>query len=103
VDSLKIRKLSYEFPPVDGGCSKVAFDDLASSLADMGHSADIVTRKSKNLPKHEEAMKKTDQRQGIVQKKLGSAARARLEQNFGWNSVANNWPATYRAPIEQNV
>jgi glycosyltransferase involved in cell wall biosynthesis len=52
VDSLKILKLSYEFPPVGGGGSKVAYG-LASSLVDKGHSIDIVTMAYDDLPKHE--------------------------------------------------
>lgn len=52
MDSLKILKLSYEFPPVGGGGSKVAYG-LASSLVEKGHSIDIVTMAYDDLPKHE--------------------------------------------------
>lgn len=52
MDALKILKLSYEFPPVGGGGSKVAYG-LASSLVDMGHTVDIVTMAYKGLPKQE--------------------------------------------------
>ena len=52
VDSLKILKLSYEFPPVGGGGSKVAYG-LSSCLVDMGHSVDVVTMAFDDLPKQE--------------------------------------------------
>jgi glycosyltransferase involved in cell wall biosynthesis len=52
VDSLKILKLSYEFPPVGGGGSKVAYG-LSSCLTGMGHSIDLVTMAFGDLPKQE--------------------------------------------------
>lgn len=52
MDSLKILKLSYEFPPVGGGGSKVAYG-LSSSLVEMGHSVDIVTMAFGDLPEQE--------------------------------------------------
>lgn len=52
MDSLKILKLSYEFPPVGGGGSKVAYG-LSSSLVDLGHSVDMVTMAYDGLPTRE--------------------------------------------------
>jgi glycosyltransferase involved in cell wall biosynthesis len=52
VDSLKILKLSYEFPPIGGGGSKVAFG-LSSKLVEFGHSVDIVTMGFEDLPLEE--------------------------------------------------
>jgi glycosyltransferase involved in cell wall biosynthesis len=52
MDTLKILKLSYEFPPVGGGGSKVAHG-LSSSLVGMGHSIDMVTMAFDGLPMRE--------------------------------------------------
>jgi glycosyltransferase involved in cell wall biosynthesis len=52
VDRLNILKLSYEFPPVGGGGSKVAFG-LSSKLVELGHTVDIVTMGFKDLPLEE--------------------------------------------------
>lgn len=52
MESLNILKLSYEFPPVGGGGSKVAFG-LATQLVEFGHTVDVVTMAFEDLPLEE--------------------------------------------------
>ena len=49
---MKILTLSYEFPPLGGGGSKVA-QGLAENFVGLGHQVDIVTMSYKDLPRHE--------------------------------------------------
>ena len=51
-DSLKILTLTYEFPPLGGGGSKVAHG-LGIELVKLGHHVDVVTMMYKGLPKEE--------------------------------------------------
>ena len=44
--------LSYEYPPIGGGGSKVVYG-LTSELVKQGHEVDLVTMGYKNLPKQE--------------------------------------------------
>lgn len=47
-ENLRILKLSYEFPPLGGGGSKVAYG-LSSQLVKAGHQVDIVTMSYEGL------------------------------------------------------
>jgi glycosyltransferase involved in cell wall biosynthesis len=49
---MKILKISYEFPPVGGGGSRVV-QGLARQLVQMGHSVDLITMGFGDLPKFE--------------------------------------------------
>ena len=49
---MKILKISYEFPPIGGGGSRVVHG-LARQLVQSGHSVDLVTMGFRNLPKFE--------------------------------------------------
>ena len=49
---MKILTLSYEFPPLGGGGSKVA-QGLAENFVGLGHEVDIVTMAYKDLPRQE--------------------------------------------------
>jgi glycosyltransferase involved in cell wall biosynthesis len=50
---MKILMMSYEYPPLGGGGSKVV-DGLSKELVSLGHSIDVVTMGFRGLPKHEE-------------------------------------------------
>lgn len=49
---MRILKLSYEFPPLGGGGSKVAHG-LSAQLVRMGHSIDLITMSYDSLPSSE--------------------------------------------------
>ncbi len=49
---MKILMLNYEYPPVGGGAAPVTAQ-LCRHLVRLGHSADVVTMRYKNLPKEE--------------------------------------------------
>ena len=49
---LNVLMLSYEFPPLGGGGSRVVHG-LARELASLGHRIDIVTMAFKGLPRHD--------------------------------------------------
>ena len=49
---MKILKISYEFPPIGGGGSRVV-QGLARQLVFLGHSVDLVTMRFGELPKFE--------------------------------------------------
>ena len=50
--NLKILTLSYEFPPLGGGGSKVAHG-LSAELVSMGHHVDVITMSYDGLPDRE--------------------------------------------------
>ena len=50
---MKILTLSYEFPPLGGGGSKVAYG-LSAELVGMGHRVDVVTMSFDDLPREDE-------------------------------------------------
>ena len=50
---MRILTLSYEFPPLGGGGSKVVFG-LSSEFVRMGHEVDIITMAYKGLNRYEE-------------------------------------------------
>lgn len=50
---MRILTMSYEFPPLGGGGSKVA-QGLASELARTGHAVDVITMGYGDLPRNEE-------------------------------------------------
>lgn len=50
---MRILMLCYEFPPVGGGGSKVAFG-LSRELVRMGHEVDVVTMAWRERPRYEE-------------------------------------------------
>lgn len=50
---MKILMMSYEYPPLGGGGSKVV-DGLSKELVSLGNSVDVVTMGFQGLPKHEE-------------------------------------------------
>jgi glycosyltransferase involved in cell wall biosynthesis len=49
---VRILTLSYEFPPLGGGGSKVA-QGLSAELVKMGHQVDIITMSYRDLPREE--------------------------------------------------
>jgi glycosyltransferase involved in cell wall biosynthesis len=49
---VKILTLSYEFPPLGGGGSKVA-QGLSAEFVKMGHQVDIITMAYRDLPREE--------------------------------------------------
>ena len=49
---LDVLMLSYEFPPLGGGGSRVV-QGLARELASLGHRIDVVTMGYKGLPRHD--------------------------------------------------
>ena len=49
---MKILTLSYEFPPLGGGGSKVA-QGLSAEFVKMGHQVDIITMAYRDLPREE--------------------------------------------------
>lgn len=49
---LKILQLSYEYPPIGGGGSRVAYG-LSRELASRGHDVHVVTMQYRNHPRHE--------------------------------------------------
>jgi glycosyltransferase involved in cell wall biosynthesis len=50
---MKILMMSYEYPPLGGGGSKVV-NGLSKELVSSGHSVDVVTMGFHGLPKHDE-------------------------------------------------
>ena len=50
---MRILTLSYEFPPLGGGGSKVVHG-LSAEFVRMGHEVDVITMAYGNLPKYEE-------------------------------------------------
>ena len=49
---MRILTLSYEFPPLGGGGSKVA-QGLSAEFVKMGHQVDIITMSYRDLPREE--------------------------------------------------